>query len=75
MRLSSSIPSDPGSISMSYQACSLTLLTIDPRITDDNCAFWKLELRYLRLDSFVFQCNFLHHDNLFSIARTMYVRP
>jgi hypothetical protein len=47
--------------------------TIDPRIGADDSSLWELQLRDLRLDSFVFQCVLLNHEYLCKICIAMQV--
>ena len=48
-------------------------LTINPRIRADHAALWKLEFRNLGLDSFVFQCILLHHQDFWIIPVAMLI--
>jgi len=48
-------------------------LTIDPWIRADHTALRKLEFRNLGLNSFVFQCNLLHHQDFGIIPVAMLV--
>lgn len=48
-------------------------LTINPWIRADHAARWKLEFCNLGLDSFVFQCILLHHQDFWIIPIAMLI--
>ncbi len=75
IRLASSIPSDP-EVSQYTPGLEIisTRMTIDPRVTDDCCAFWKLKFGDFCFHPFIFQRNLLNKNDLLPVSRSMDIR-
>lgn len=75
IRLASSIPSDPG---VNQYTPGLEIIskriTIDPGVTDDCSAFWKLKFCNLCFHPFIFQRNLLDQNDLLPVSRSMDIR-
>lgn len=74
MRSSSSTPSEPVyEMSLTSIILALSVRTVYPRVANNHCAFWKLELGDLLLYCLVFKSKLFDGNNLVSVAGSVYV--